>query len=75
MNLSTVKWAQWDKTQSRELLVCSYVRALHCAQLLPAKEAIKQASVGLLPNSNDLQSIAVIIALHCIASIAYGINN
>jgi len=22
MNLSTVKWAQWDKTQSRELLVC-----------------------------------------------------
>jgi len=34
MNLSTVKWAQWDKTQSRELLVCSYVCALHCAQLL-----------------------------------------
>ena len=31
---STVKWAQWDKTQSRELLVCSYVCALHCAQLL-----------------------------------------
>jgi len=29
-----VKWAQWDKTQSRELLVCSYVCALHCAQLL-----------------------------------------
>jgi len=24
---STVKWAQWDKTQSRELLVCSYVCA------------------------------------------------
>jgi len=34
MNLSTVKWAQWDKTQSRELLVCSHVCALHCAQLL-----------------------------------------
>jgi len=34
MNLSTVKWAQWDKTQSRELLVCSYVCASHCAQLL-----------------------------------------
>jgi len=34
MNLSTVKWAQWDKTQSRDLLVCSYVCALHCAQLL-----------------------------------------
>jgi len=34
MNLSTVKWAQWDKIQSRELLVCSYVCALHCAQLL-----------------------------------------
>jgi len=34
MNLSTVKWAQWDKTQSRELLVCSYVCALHCAQFL-----------------------------------------
>jgi len=34
MNPSTVKWAQWDKTQSRELLVCSYVCALHCAQLL-----------------------------------------
>ena len=34
MNLNTVKWAQWDKTQSRELLVCSYVCALHCAQLL-----------------------------------------
>jgi len=34
MNLSTVKWAQWDKTQSRELLVCSYVCAMHCAQLL-----------------------------------------
>ena len=35
MNLSTVKWAQWDKTQSRELLglfIC--VCALHCAQLL-----------------------------------------
>ena len=31
---STVKWAQWDKTQSRELLVCSYVCASHCAQLL-----------------------------------------
>ena len=29
-----MKWAQWDKTQSRELLVCSYVCALHCAQLL-----------------------------------------
>ena len=28
---STVKWAQWDKTQSRELLVCSYVCASHCA--------------------------------------------
>ena len=27
---STVKWAQWDKTQSRELYVC----ASHCAQLL-----------------------------------------
>ena len=34
MNLSTVKWAQWDKNQSRELLVCSYVCALHCAELL-----------------------------------------
>jgi len=34
MNLSTVKWAQWDKTQSRELLVCSYACASHCAQLL-----------------------------------------
>ena len=34
MNLSTVKWVQWDKTQSRELLVCSYVCASHCAQLL-----------------------------------------
>ena len=34
MNLSTVKWAQWDKTQSRDLLVCSYVCALHCARLL-----------------------------------------
>jgi len=34
MNLSTVKWAQWDKTQSRELCVCSYVCASHCAQLL-----------------------------------------
>ena len=33
MNLSTVKWAQWDKTQSGELLVCSYVCASHCAQL------------------------------------------
>jgi len=31
---STAKWAQWDKTQSRELLVCSYVCASHCAQLL-----------------------------------------
>jgi len=31
---STVKWAQWDKTQSTELLVCSYVCASHCAQLL-----------------------------------------
>jgi len=29
-----VKWAQWGKTQSRELLVCSYVCASHCAQLL-----------------------------------------
>jgi len=34
MNLSTVIWAQWDNTQSGELLVCSYVCALHCAQLL-----------------------------------------
>jgi len=33
-NMSTVKWAQWDKTQSKELLVCSCVCALHCAQLL-----------------------------------------
>jgi len=31
---STVKWAQWDKTQSRELLVCSYVCASHCAQIV-----------------------------------------
>ena len=34
MNLSTVKWAQWDKTQPRDLLVHSYVCALHWAQLL-----------------------------------------
>jgi len=34
INLSTVKWAQWDKTQSRELLGLSHVCALHCAQLL-----------------------------------------
>jgi len=34
MNLSTVKWAQCDKTRSRELLVCSYVCASHSAQLL-----------------------------------------
>jgi len=34
MNLSTVKWAQWDKTQSRELLVCSYVCAVYCVHLL-----------------------------------------
>ena len=34
MNLSTVKWAQWDKTQSRDLLVCSYVCASHCAKSL-----------------------------------------
>ena len=40
MNLSTVKWAQWDKTQSRELLVCSYVCALHCAQLLHRTDLI-----------------------------------
>jgi len=35
MNLCTVKWAQRDKTQSRELLglfIC--LCALHCAQLL-----------------------------------------
>jgi len=33
MNLSTVKWAQWDKTQSRELLgLFMCVCALHCAQ-------------------------------------------
>jgi len=25
MNLGTVKWAQCDKTQSRELHVCSYM--------------------------------------------------
>ena len=31
---STVKWAQWDKTQSRELLVCSYVCASNCAQFV-----------------------------------------
>ena len=30
MNLSTVKWAQWDKTQSRDLLVCSYVCTALC---------------------------------------------
>jgi len=34
MNLSTEKWAQCDKTQFRELLVCSYVCAVHCVQLL-----------------------------------------
>jgi len=34
MNLSTVKWAQWDKFQSSELLGLSYLRTLHCAQLL-----------------------------------------
>ena len=33
MNLSTVKWAQCDKTQSRELLVL-FICALHCVQLL-----------------------------------------
>jgi len=40
MNLSTVKWAQLDKTQSRELLVCSYACALHCAQLLHTTDLI-----------------------------------
>jgi len=33
MNLSTVKWAQWDKTQSRELLglfVCVYMYIALC---------------------------------------------
>ena len=34
MNLSTVKWAQWDKTQSRELLGLFILCASHCAQLL-----------------------------------------
>jgi len=43
MNLCTVKWAQWDKTQSRELLglfmcvhcVCIRLQfVMHCAQLL-----------------------------------------
>jgi len=32
-----VKWAQWDKTQPRELLglfICVCITALHCAQLL-----------------------------------------
>ena len=36
MNLNRLKWAQWDKTQSRELLglfICVCI-ALHCAQLL-----------------------------------------
>jgi len=34
MSLSTVKWAQWNKTQSRELLGLFIVCALQCAQLL-----------------------------------------
>ena len=34
MNLSTVKWAQWYKTQSRELLGLFIMCALHCAQFL-----------------------------------------
>jgi len=33
MNLSTVKWAQWDKTQSRELLGL-FMCAVYCVQLL-----------------------------------------
>jgi len=37
----TVKWAQWDKTQSRELLVCSYV----CAA-----EQINKLECGPMPN-------------------------
>jgi len=34
MNLSTVKWAQWDKTTSRELLGLFICVCIHCAQLL-----------------------------------------
>ena len=34
MNLSTVKWAQWDKTKSRELLGLFICVCIHCAQLL-----------------------------------------
>jgi len=36
---STVKWAQWDKTQSRELLVCSYMCASQ-QQQRPIKTSI-----------------------------------
>ena len=32
-NLHTVKWAQCDKTQSREVLNCSHLCVYHCAQL------------------------------------------
>jgi len=33
MNLSTVKWAQWDKTQSRELLGLFICVCIHCVQI------------------------------------------
>jgi len=35
MNLSTVEWAQWDKTQSRDLLnLCNYtVSQKNCADV------------------------------------------
>jgi len=35
MNLSTVKWAQWDKTKARELLglmICNSPAQLKCKQ-------------------------------------------
>ena len=50
MNLSTVKWAQWDKTQSRELLVCSYVCASHCAQLVHTILHRIDPIISLLPS-------------------------
>jgi len=73
MNLSTVKWAQWDKNQSRELLVCSYVCAVHCVQL--SQTILHRTDLIIFPLALQTITIALMMSIwgkwgYCVCSVS-----
>jgi len=67
MNLSTVKWAQWDKTQSREMLVlfmcvCVCVcSAVHCVHLLHT--VLHRTDLIIFPLAHQTITIAPMMSI------------